>query len=150
VDICATVGTTHRYLDVTIINPAAQEYLPGSAAEGGAASVIAEANKRSRYLATLAAHGIGEAAFTPFVIETTGRLGGAAKAFLDDLRTAAALASPERNREATINYYIDRIKLLVLEANAKIMHHAWSHLQPVQDDEPSTASALPDPITTTA
>lgn len=143
-DICATVGPMTRYLDLTIINPAAQEYLPGAAQEGGAASLRAEANKRAKYVNTLAAHGIGEAAFVPFVIETTGRLGPAAKRFLDDLRTAAVLASPERDREAIMDYYIDRMKHHVLEANAKVMHHAWAHLEPVQDEIPAdTVTALP-------
>jgi hypothetical protein len=76
IDISATVGTNHRYVDVTIIYPAVQEYLPGSAAEGGVASVTTEVNKRSKYLSTLAARGIAE--------------------------TAAVPASHERNKEATI------------------------------------------------
>jgi hypothetical protein len=148
-DIVATVGASVRYLDLTVINPAAQEYLPQAATEGGAASTIAEANKRAKYVNTLAAHDIAATAFVPFVMETTGRLGPAAKQFLDDLRTAASLASPERNRETTIDYYIDRMKHHVLESNAKIMHHAWSHLQPVQADDASAAMEAPTQLIAT-
>ena len=148
VDICVTMGTATRYLDLTVVNPGVQEYLPAAAIEGGGASAIAEAAKRGKYTSTLSAHGIESTAFVPFVIETTGRFGPAALQFIEDLRTAAALAAPERNRDDAIDYYIDRMKHHVLETNARIMHHAWAHLQPLQDEDNSAAAASTTTITT--
>ena len=140
VDITVTMGTGTRYLDLTVINAGVHEYLPAAANEGGGASAIAEAAKRARYTSTLSAHGIEPTAFVPFVIETTGRFGPAALQFIEDLRTAAALAAPERNRDDAIDYYVDRMKHHVLETNARIMHHAWAHLQPLQDEAHSVAA----------
>jgi hypothetical protein len=140
-DIQATVGASVKYIDVNIINPASQEYMPQASIGGGTASIKAEANKRARYSAVLAEHGIAESALVPFVIEATGRFGPSALRFLDDVRTAATLASPDRNKDATIDYYVDRIKFLCMESTAKIMHHAWAHLQHLQDLSPTAAMA---------
>ena len=141
-DIRVTVGASVKYLDVNIINPAAQEYMPQASIDGGTASIKAEANKRARYSAVLAEHGIAESALVPFVIEATGRLGPSALRFLDDLRTAATLSSPDRNPDATIDFYVNRIKFHCLEATANIMHHAWAHLQHLQDMDVTAEMAL--------
>jgi hypothetical protein len=97
-------------------------------------------DKRLRYSDTLLAHGIDAAeALVPFVIETTGRFGPDAKAFLDEVAVAARALDRERDPAGTITYFVDRIKYILLEGNALLVRNAWAHLQPL-------LMALEDPV----
>lgn len=83
-DIEVQVGGRLLYVDVMVVNPAANKYLRmGSSKEVLVAAKAGEQRKRERYEATLRAMNVDpQTAFVPFVLEATGRLGPAAAAFL--------------------------------------------------------------------
>jgi hypothetical protein len=113
-----------------------------------AAAVQRAREKRLRYTDTLLAHGIDAAeALVPFVIETTGRFGPEAKAFLDEVALAARTLDQERDPAGTITYFVDRIKHILLEGNALLARNAWATLQPLltAQEDPVFDAPVPQP-----
>lgn len=145
-DIGVTLGLGIRYVDVSIVNPASST-APASAGDVDDAAAVARAHdKRLRYADTLAAHGIDAAqALVPFVVETTGRFGPDAKAFLDDVALAARALDRERDSTGTITYFVDRIKYLLLEGNALLSRHAWATLEPLLTEQEAPVLDAPIP-----
>jgi len=141
-DISCILPHGARYIDVSIANPGAEHIALRAAEEDDAAANDRATEKRALYENVLAAHGVQPDAFVPFVLETTGRLGPDAKRFLDEVRTAAAHALPNRNTELTVNFYTDRIKKLLLDGTAAVMRAAWDSMVTLQVEPEMPAPAL--------
>ena len=76
-DLAFSVNSREYYIDVSFIDPAgANAIRRGSLLAGGRAADLREASKRKEYEAAMG-KAWTESSFVPFVLETTGRLGGA-------------------------------------------------------------------------
>ena len=83
-DIVVEIGLHVYNIDLAVVNPGAESYLNlnvSSHRNQLSASGYEEANKRRYYARVLPA--VNPVGFVPFVIEATGRLGRAAREFLD-------------------------------------------------------------------
>ena len=84
-DIVASIGAVTYVIDVSTIDPGNLSSLalnPSSAVQQDAASRSREAIKRRHYRKVVTPAPLSEASVIPFVLETTGRLGPSAIAFL--------------------------------------------------------------------
>jgi hypothetical protein len=127
-DIRVTIGLRTFYIDVSVVNPAAQSYVLAAAEADEAAATQRAHEKRLRYSDALAARGIDANALVPFVFETSGRLGPDARAFLDSMKGLLESTSPSSDASGTLNFFVDRMRHALLEANGLLVHHAWSRL----------------------
>ncbi len=147
-DIGVTTGLGSRYVDVTLVNPASSSASPAAGDVDDAAAIERAREKRHLYADVLTAHGIDAAqALVPFVIETTGRFGPDAKAFLDEVLLAARALQRERDPTGTVTYFVDRIKHILLEGNALLARSAWEHFEPLLTAEvdPVLDAPVPEP-----
>jgi hypothetical protein len=131
-DIRFTSGLRTFLIDVSVVNPAAQAYVLAAADSDEAAALQRAHEKRARYSDALAARGIDPRSLVPFVFETSGRLGPDARAFLECAKDIFAANSPTSDATATLNFFCDRMRHALLEANGSIVHQAWSRLLPLQ------------------
>jgi hypothetical protein len=87
-DIVVVLGSRTYTLDVSITNPSCTSSLIiHSASVPDAAAVVREGLKRLKYGGLPGMAAGGDKNFTPFVIESTGRLGSSASAFLKTIST---------------------------------------------------------------
>lgn len=87
-DIQLITGNAVHWIDIAVVNPASVKCCAkGAANTDGAAAAKKELEKRAKYAPVLRTAGLNESALIPFVLETTGRFGEAALAWLDKVRT---------------------------------------------------------------
>jgi hypothetical protein len=85
-DIVATIGTRIYTLDVSLTNPACQSNIAhNSHLTHDRSSVNRENQKWAKYGHLSGLERGGDRSFTPFVIESTGRLGPSAQTFINDI-----------------------------------------------------------------
>lgn len=111
-------GGVTKWFDVSIVSPACDTYLRmGSHMEPLTAARSQEAEKRRHYAPALVAMGSMEEQFVPFVLEASGRLGEAARAYL--LRLVED-ASEERKRlvQDIVSFQLKRIQTVIARQNA--------------------------------
>ena len=147
-DVKVTLGLGERYVDVSFVNPASSS-APATAGDVDDAAALQRAHeKRLHYRNTLAGLQIDvDQCLVPFIIETTGRFGPDAKAFLDEVTLAARALDHGRDPSGTITYYVDRMKHLILETNASLAHAVSKRLEPLlsAEVEPVMDVPLPEP-----
>ena len=85
-DIFLDIGDKQRYIDFAVVDPGCPTYLAaGSAERPLAAAQAREEDKIADFRHRMSHVQDVEAVFIPFVVETTGRLGARAEAFLYDI-----------------------------------------------------------------
>jgi hypothetical protein len=87
--LCADDEGQRAMVDVSCINVLSRACMRAAAASDGAAAAMRDEQKRAKY----AARGDSGYNFTPFSVETSGRLGKPAVAFITKLGRKAAIAS---------------------------------------------------------
>ena len=116
-DITLQTGGGLRLFDVAIPNPAANSALARqSDTIVLAAARDAEVEKRAHCRAALAHKGLADTAFISFVMEATGRLGGAAETFLDQVITFPDIQTEDAI--GTVRFSVARLQTLIAKGNA--------------------------------
>jgi hypothetical protein len=120
-DIIAVRGHITYTIDVAVSNPAARSFLrKGSATVVDAAAIERERTKTLRY-STIP--GLMEGGgFKPFVIEATGRLGPAARAFIDEITGDNTLRR---------TYFLSAMSACIAKYNSLMFRATRSRLQRV-------------------
>jgi hypothetical protein len=111
-------GGVTKWFDVSIVSPACNTYLlMGSNVEPLTAARSQEAEKRRKYAPVIAAMESTEEQFIPFVLEASGRLGEAAKAFL--LRLVNDVGEDRKRQvQDIISFQMRRIQTVIARQNA--------------------------------
>lgn len=144
-DISVTTALGLRFIDVTVVNPGAAYVTPLAATEDDAAAVQRAQEKRLQYAHVLQSLGLNAAeVLVPFVIETTGRFGPDAKAFLDEMTVAARALGRDRDPTGTLTYYVDRLKHILLEGTANMVLQSRGSLEPLLTASVDPVLVLPD------
>jgi hypothetical protein len=149
-DITVTTETQVRAIDVCVVNPAAERYCAGldPPAEGKAAA-MAERRKELAYASSLAARNLSPDALIPFAMETTGRLGTRAQAFLDALHLEVP---PDRAAtvQDAVSFAISRLRIITIRGNNYTSTAHNPHLQtlrgPVVSAQQTTDAGEPSPV----
>jgi hypothetical protein len=149
-DITLTLGTQVKIIDTCVVNPTAERYAtPGAdPPPAGHAAAKAEQRKRAAYATSLAARNLAPATLVPFAIETTGRFGAAADAFLESLPLLLPAAARDGNLADTVAFHKARLRVIAHRGNARAFAAYAPHLLTVQQPSPaaSVASSTSDAI----
>jgi hypothetical protein len=84
-DIVVLFASRQYTVDVSFVNPSVSQLALGSAREQDKAATDREKHKIAKYSPVPGMEAGGRGGFTPFVIESTGRLGPAAHKFLAEI-----------------------------------------------------------------
>jgi len=105
--------------DIVITHPSAPTYVGAASRAAGAAAKVAERTKRRAFEA------LGEGAgydFVPLAMESYGRLGKTALAFLSDLGTAAASRNGRLSKSAFVASALKRLSCALCKGNGRMYH----------------------------
>jgi hypothetical protein len=141
-DIRYSTGLRTYYIDVSVVHPAAAAYVLAAADTDDAAASQRAQEKRLRYNDALASRGVDPASLVPFVLETSGRLGPDARAFIETVKDSFATNTPNRDATTTVNFFCDRMRHALLEGNGLLVHQAWSRLIPLQPPVANSSNAV--------
>lgn len=119
-------------LDTAVVNPTAGKHLAmGSHEVALAAATSGENTKRAQYQGTLARLALQPAALVPFVVESTGRLGSCAQAFLESLATMPGLR-PRVDVAETLRFLVLEITVRIMRGNALSMARSREQARVIQ------------------
>ena len=120
-DIRVEVGANEYFVDVTVVNPTANQYLYQSTRQGGSAARLAEEGKMQEYSQYMGADNANHRVI-PFGLESSGRLGPRATAFIDtlsDLTGPHQAANSKRARSR--RFFMNRMNVILARFNARMM-----------------------------
>jgi hypothetical protein len=141
-DVTLTLGTRVRAIDVCVVNPAAERYCSGQEPPtAGHAAAMAERRKELAYADSLAARNLAPDALVPFAIETTGRVGARAQAFLDGLHTEVPEERAATVREV-VAFTLHRLRIIILKGNNYTIAVHNPHLQTLQGPAGNAPQAI--------
>ena len=122
-DILLVLSEALTVIDVSIVHPAASIYMRQAASTDGGAAATRDQAKRARYQLT---HPDGYE-FTPFSVETFGRIGTPAMALINTLATAAA-ASTNLHKDGFVTNSLRELSISLCRGNGGMCRRSMTML----------------------